>query len=211
MHGPDDGGPPPTRDQLAAWLAGDAEAARALFGRHRQELLSRAQSHRLMRRLKNHVTAEDMVDEVFLRALSSGLLQRFEDRGKGSLMGGLYTVLDRTLKDAVRRHLDTDKRGRDVDLQTLDEASQRAVAGALRAPDPTPTSRVRANDLLELCRTALPPREWDVWRRLHVEGQDYATIAAQLSLTEAAVRGLVYRARERIVTLLGDGAGGAGA
>src|SRR5262245_22188671 len=93
MRGPDDGGPPPTRAQLAAWLAGDAEAARALFSRHRDELLARAQSHRLMRRLKGHVTAEDMVAEVFLRALSSGLLQRFEVRGKGSLMGGLYTVL----------------------------------------------------------------------------------------------------------------------
>lgn len=209
MHGPDDGGPPPTRDQLAAWLAGDAEAERALFGRHRAELLARAQSHRLTRRLRGQVTAEDMVDEVFLRALSSGLLQRFEDRGKGSLMGALYTVLDRTLKDAVRRHLGTDKRGQDVGFVSLDEASLRAAGGGLRAPDPTPTSRVRANDLLDLCRTALPPREWDVWRRLHVEGQDHATIAAQLSLSEAAVRGLVYRARERIVTLLGDGAGGA--
>ena len=46
---PDPDGPPPTREQLAAWLAGDAEAARALFARHRDELLTRAQAHRLMR------------------------------------------------------------------------------------------------------------------------------------------------------------------
>ncbi len=209
MEVPDDGGPPPTREQLAAWLAGDAEAARALFARHRAELLERAQAHRLTRRLRDHVTPEDMVDEVFLRALSSGLLHRFEDRGQGSLMGALYTVLDRTLKDAARRHLGTEKRGQDAAHVSLDDASLRAAARALASSDPTPTSRVRANDLLDVCRAALPPREWDVWRRRHVEGLDFATIATQLGITEAAARSLVHRARERIVTLLGEDRGGA--
>jgi len=205
---PDPDGPPPTREQLAAWLAGDAEAARALFARHRDELLTRAQAHRLMRSLRRHVTPEDVVDEVFLRALSSGLLTRFEDRGKGSLMGALYTVLDRVLADAARRHFGTLKRGAGIEHVALDEALLRGHEGTPAASDPTPTSHARTTDLLDLCRTALPPREWEVWRLRQVENLDFAAIAARLELSESAVRGLHFRAKERIVTLLGGRPGG---
>jgi RNA polymerase sigma factor (sigma-70 family) len=203
MDIPEDDSPPPTREQLAAWLAGDAEAARGLFARHRDELLARAQAHRLMRPLRRQVTPEDVVDEVFLRALSSGLFRRFEDRGKGSLMGALYTVLDRVLADQARRHFGTQKRGAGVEHVALDEALLGAGDGAPASGDPTPTSHARASDLLDICRTALPAREWEVWRLRQVESLDFGDIAGRLHLSESAVRGLHFRAKERIVTLLG--------
>ena len=200
----EDGRFPPTREQLAAWLAGDAEAARSLFARHRAELLERVQGHRLMRLLRRHVTDEDIVDEVFLRALSSGLLARFEDRGRGSLMGALYTVLERVLSDAARRHFGTLKRGAGLQHVALDEAALGVDGDSPASADPTPTSQARTHDLLDRCRSVLSAREWEVWRLRHVESLDFASIGARLQLSEAAVRGLHFRARERIVTLLGE-------
>ena len=152
MDIPEDDPPPPTREQLAAWLSGDAEAARGLFARHRDELLARAQTHRLMRPLRRHVTPEDVVDEVFLRALSSGLLTRFEDRGKGSLMGALYTVLDRVLADAALERAEVPAQASSTSRST------RPCCAATRARPPRPTPRPPATPAPRTCSTCAARR-----------------------------------------------------
>src|SRR5262249_39660261 len=74
-----------TRDLLARYLAGDLDAERKLFERHRQALIAKARSARQLRAVERDVTAEDVVQEVMWRVLSSGMLRTFEDRGRGSL------------------------------------------------------------------------------------------------------------------------------
>jgi hypothetical protein len=69
------GQPTLTRELLERYRAGDFEAERELFERFRGELLARTRSHPRMRPIAREVTPEDVVQEVFWRVLSGGLLR----------------------------------------------------------------------------------------------------------------------------------------
>lgn len=92
-----------TRELLERYRAGAFSAEERLFGRFRERLLALARAHSGLRAVSRHASAEDVVQEVFWRLLSSGALARFEDRGPGSLEALMRTILDRTVVDVVRR------------------------------------------------------------------------------------------------------------
>jgi len=190
-----------TAELLDQYLAGDRESERLLFERHRAELIDRARSARWMRGLHRYTTPEDLVGEVFVRALSSGLLRHFESRGSGSLGGALAKVLGDVAVDAYRRHGAT-KRGAGLRAFSLEEHGTEArMTGDRRLPGEatTPTSSARQHELLELCRAVLPAREWEVWWMCEVEGRDSPSVAATLGVSDSAVRGTLHRARKRIL------------
>jgi RNA polymerase sigma factor (sigma-70 family) len=178
---------------LSRFHSGDVDAERKLFERHRSELLERATSHRLMRYLRRHITAEDAVDEVFVRALSSGLFTDLQDNGRGSLGRALAKYLDYTLLDACRRH-GAQMRGPNAKRDGCDSA----VMDTLSTPDPTPTGLARFAELRDLCQKYLEPREWEVWRLSIIEGLDHASISRRLGISAAAVRGLLFRAKNKV-------------
>src|SRR5882672_1656625 len=155
---PKDGGSETlTRELLARYRAGDLRAERRLFDRFRGVLLARASANSLFRTHARHVSSEDVVQEVFWRAVSSGLLQRFEDRGSGSLERALGVILERTLVDTARR-LGAQKRASDgqaVELDALAHHERRRGERALVSPEATPTSRARAAELIQECRALL--------------------------------------------------------
>ena len=194
-----------TREQVADYLAGDPIASRELFERHREVLLRRTRGHGSMRALRHATAPEDIVDEVFLRALSSGFLERFEDRGRGSLGRALFTILDRTLADACRRYGSL-KRQANAGTLSLDgeDAGGRIPdhASRLASEDPTPTSAARAAELIELCERLLDVREWEFWRLAEVEGLDSPDIARRCGVSDSAVRGVLFRARAKLVRAL---------
>ena len=199
-----------TKELLALYRRGDTEAERRVFETHRNMLLEEATRHRLMRFLKRFSTPEDVVDEVLLRALSSGLLtDRFQDRGRGSLRKMLSRVLDRVLLDGCRRH-GAAKRGegrRDASLDAPAEGSDEAGSGLpepVLSGEPTPTSNARASELIELCRRHLNDREWSVWSLIEVEGLDPGAAAERLDESPASVRGVLFRARAKLLKLLGS-------
>lgn len=199
-----DSSPTLTRDLLARYLCGDHEAERSLFDRHRALLLRKARGHRLLRPIARQVLAEDIVQEVFWRALSSGMLRGFEDRGRGSLAAALTLVLERTLMDAGRR-LSAQKRGGDLAQRVSSDLS--AAPSPACSRDPTPTSCARESELLELCRRELSPREWEVFERVELGGATREEVAASLGESAAAVRGLLFRARGKLSRALGRGGG----
>lgn len=194
-----------TKELLARYLAGDLDAERRLFELRRAELVERARRHRGLRALRERTAAEDAVQEVFWRALSSGLFARFEDRGPGSLDAALRVVLDRTIVD-MRRRFDSKKRG------TLAESKGLGVSGdglwlgeLLPADDPTPTASASAEDLVALARRLLSEREWHIWRSIDVEGSTPIELARELGESPAAIRGVLHRARERLKPFLSSG------
>ena len=187
----------PTRDILAAYLAGDGAAERKLFERHRARLLDRARGHRLMRFLRTRMTSDDVVDEVFLRSLASGFFREFRDGGPGSLDRALGGVLEHVLLDACRR-LGARKRGANVTHESCDQIVDDSVAAAT----PTPTGEARLGEMIERCRQELEPREWEAWRLVEIEGLGISDVARRMRASDAAVRGLCFRARARLVKLL---------
>ena len=203
LRGP---GPTLTRELLERYLSGDRESEARLFEGHRDDLVRRVRSASWMSGLRGLVTPEDLVQEVFVRALSSGMLRDFEDRGRGSLARALAKVLDDVAVDTYRRH-GTLKRGGGVPgLQARDEAAEEGeVAASSPARDATPTSNAREKEILELCRDVLEPREWQVWQLSEVEGLDSRAVAERLGATPAAVRGVLHRARKRILRRMADG------
>jgi RNA polymerase sigma factor (sigma-70 family) len=201
---------PPTRDLLDRYRAGDAAAELALFERLRTQLLAKASAHPRLRTLRRHVSAEDAVHEVSWRALSSGLLTRFEDRGPGSLEAALLTILDRTLVDMGRRH-GARKRGGDALVHSLDASKEfsgdssvaRTMAEALPDSATTPSVRARSNELLANCRQILSPREFEAWKLVECLEQDSVDAGRRMGVSDSSVRGLVKRAKAKLVSALG--------
>ncbi len=194
-----------TRTLIEKYLSGDRESERQLFEAHRSELVARVGSSQWMSGLSAHVTPEDLVDEVFLRALSSGFLRHFEDRGRGSLTRALAAILDDVAVDTYRR-LGASKRGGRVVARSYDRQDEvqdtRQGTVALPSREVTPTSNARARELLKLCQELLEPREWEVWRLCELEGLDSPAVAERLNTSDAAVRGVLHRARKRILRAL---------
>jgi RNA polymerase sigma factor (sigma-70 family) len=190
-----------TRELLARYRAGDLRAERRLFERFRDVLLTRARANSLFRTHARHVSSEDVVQEVFWRAVSSGLLQRFEDRGSGSLERALVVILERTLVDTARR-LGAQKRaaeGQAVELDQLAHQDRRGGERSLISPEATPTSRARAAELIQECRALLDDAEWDVWRMVELDGLAQVEVAGLTGSTLATVRCTLFRAREKLI------------
>jgi RNA polymerase sigma factor (sigma-70 family) len=201
---PSDGAQPTlTKELLARYLAGDFAAEERLFSRFRTALLERARRHPRLRPLARDCTAEDVVQEVFRRVLASGLLNAFEDRGRGTLEAVLTRVLENTLVDFGRR---ASARKRGGTHERLDALETGVAPGLDRLPadDTTPTNRARSKELVELAGRELEPRELEAWRWVEIEGLDAADVARRMKSTPAAIRGLVFRARAKLIRALSD-------
>ncbi len=194
-----------TRDLLNGYLSGNRQAECELFEQHRERLLQRVQREHWMAGLSKYASPEDLVGEVFVRALSSGLLLDFTSRGSGSLSKLLFKLLDNVAVDTYRRH-GAGKRGGGRMPASYDAGDEGAKTGhgapAVASMDTTPTSKVRAGELLERCRAALEPREWEIWHMAEVEGFDSLEIAERLNTTDSAARGVLRRARNKLLTKL---------
>jgi len=194
-----------TREFLQLARKGDAEAEWRLFSRYSVILRDEARRHRLMRFISNMATPDDIVSEVWVRGYASGSLQAFEDRGRGSLRRFLCVLLDRTMVDLTRRFGAVKRRsllacrGFEVDSGTKANCSVTKVADV---KEPTPTSNVRADELLRLCEEVLEEKEWRIWKLAESDGLDSAEIGVRLGISSSAVRGVLFRARAKLITAL---------
>jgi DNA-directed RNA polymerase specialized sigma24 family protein len=193
-----------TAELLAGYLAGEREAAARLFERFRGELLRRARRHPLMGAVSRVHTPEDVAQDVLTRALRADLFTRYQDRGPGTLGALLGVVLTHTLEDHARR-LGALKHGGGELPTSLDASGDDGPQRErLAAPQPSPSAEVRATDVLERSRRLLEPHEWDLWRLLEVDGLRPEDIAGLVGRTSASVRGVLFRARLKLVAGLRD-------
>jgi DNA-directed RNA polymerase specialized sigma24 family protein len=157
-----------------------------------------------MRGLEAHTTSEDVVAEVFARALAGGFFERFADRGRGSLERAMTSILERTLADGYRR-LGAHRRGLSLALRAGGAPSRsRHEPDHIPATDATPTSSARAAELLDLCRKTLDEEEWEVWRATEILGLDSLAIAGHIGKSASAARSILHRARMKLLRVLAD-------
>jgi len=149
-------------------------------------------------------TPEDVVQDVLARALKADLFARYEDRGPGTLGALLGVVLTHTLED-LARSLGALKHGAGEPPVSLDASEDDgAQHERLVAPAPSPSAEVRAKDVLERSRQLLEPHEWDLWRLVEVDGLRPGDIAELTGRSPAAVRGVLFRARVKLMAGLRD-------
>lgn len=187
-----------TAAEYERWRAGDDGGFEALHSRLSPLLTARIRSHRAWRRLAGVADLDDVLQETWRRALPSAL-QRFQDRGPGALRALLAKAADRTVVDMLRRS--TAKRrgpGQCVELQ--DESLGQHMPGRPRTA--TPTSQARATELEETAQRLLSPREIEVWELVELQGYTREEAAFATRTTASAVRGLLLRARTKLIAHL---------
>ena len=170
--------PAPTDAALiAAWQAGDEQAAAELVRRHARTLarfLSGAGAP--------EADVDDLVQETFIRAFRA--VGKF--RGQCRFHTWLLTIGGNVLKDAYRRHRRTRVVPLADDLQAADgDPHERAVAGEAEA-------RLAAG--LE----RLPRMQREVFLLRAQQGLEYEEIAAALGTTPGAARVHYHHAVKRL-------------
>lgn len=171
---------------LERMRAGDRAAGEALFRRHRTKLLCALRA-RLAPEARCVVEREDLVQETFREALLS--IDRFRWRGEGAFLAWLLQIATHTLQDLVRREAA-------APLERVEGSRGTRIAEALRDSATPSAAVVRAEEvaLLERALEGLPEGERDALIRRKLLGQDYASLAHDLGLSEGAARMRVSRA-----------------
>lgn len=164
-------------------------------------LAARVRRSKLWPALEPRYQLDDVVQEVWARVIPVAR-KSFRPSGAGSFLAFLGTLCDRCMVDLARRGT-ARKRGEGEQPHSLDARSDGKDATPAGGRSETPTSHARCSELEEIARTVLGERELAAWEQ--VELQDYTAPEAGLALdcSDAAVRGLLLRARAKLVLRLG--------
>ena len=161
---------------MTAIAHGNRQAFREVYRRYAALILGYS-----VRLLNNRSTAEEVTQEVWLKVVRAAASYR----GEGSLKAWLFTVTRRTAFNYMRDHLsDPEVALAEVNLSATDLEEQvlaRAEIGRVR-------EAVAA--LPEAQRVALT-----LWL---TEDLSYGEIASQMQVSEAAVKSLLFRARQNL-------------
>lgn len=173
-----------------AWVdrlrAGDASAFDAVFAAYKRRIYAY-----LLRMTRRKDTAEDLVQETFLR-----LAQRARALAADTRLGAyLFTIAHRLFV--------TWSRARQVRAQLAGDLPAREVAGD--APNPLEAlADSQAQRALERAFAALPPAYREVALLVGVEGLRPTEVAEILGQRPEAVRQRLARARTQLAAALGD-------
>ncbi len=182
----------PDVQRMLAFCAGDDSAFDPLFDRWARPLL-----HFLERMVHDAATAEELVQEAFLRV--HGARSRYRPEAKFSTW--LYRIGTNLALNELRR-----PRRRRPHSST--DSSPEAPPLYLVSETPSP------DDMLEVRRRGarverelekLPERQRAALWLSAVEGMSYAEVATALETSEKSVKALVHRARVALVQRLGTG------
>jgi RNA polymerase sigma-70 factor (ECF subfamily) len=201
-----------TNDLLERAAAGDTASWGTLL-MHHQERLRRLVALRLDHRMQGRMDAQDVLQEVLVRALT----RRDDYLSQRSLPFYLWLrgVAGHVLLELHRRHLGTEMRdaNREVPLQTgpMPEASSFALAARLVGHDTRPSEaamraerRLRLQQALDL----LDVLDREVLALRHYEQLTTPEIAVVLGIKPAAAGKRYLRALERLKELLRQMPGG---
>lgn len=171
----------PDGELVARIAEGDAAAARALMARHLPRILSVAR-----RMLGNLADAEDVSQEVFLRAWNSAAKWR---PGQAKFETWLHRVAVNQCYDRLRK-----KRG-----VALDDIADPVD------PGPMPGAALEASDTVKAVEAALvrlPDRQRAAIVLCHYEGQSNIAAAETLGISVDALESLLARGRRALREML---------
>ena len=197
---------------LMAYRAGDARAFERLVARHEKPVWNF-----LRRFVTNAATAEDLLQEVFLRVVKSAHEQESEWRGAAKFSTWLYTIARNLCVDHARRAVHRDAASLDgpghgrAQAETETEATLHdRIASPAPAPDAAVADR-QAKARIDAAIAALPPDQREVFLMREVMEMPFAEIAAAVGVSEPTVKSRMRYALEKLraslVELGGDEAG----
>jgi RNA polymerase sigma-70 factor (ECF subfamily) len=164
--------------------AGDARAFAVLYERHRARLFSY-----LVRLLRDHHLAEDLLQETFVRVFRG----RGQYEASGHFLPWLFSIARRLVIDHYRRgRVRWDEEpGASESVAASDRTDHRAEAGELLAR-------------VDRALAQLPPAQREVILLSRVAGMDATEIARIIGSTPGAVRVALHRALRRLGALIGE-------
>jgi RNA polymerase sigma-70 factor (ECF subfamily) len=171
---------------MLAFAAGDQAAFAALFERWSRPLL-----RYLERLVREAATAEDLVQEAFVRVHRA----RNQYRPEARFSTWLYRIATHLAWNELRRP----RRRASHESVDGDEAVPLAAESA---PIDELVHARRVSAEVEAALAALPERQRAALWLAAVEGQSYAEVALALETSETAVKALVHRARAALVEAL---------
>jgi len=151
--------------------------------------------------------AEDVTQEVFVTvAVKVGSFRR--ERPEDTFRGWLWTITRHKLGHWIRRQRTREQAAGGTDLQRRLLAVALPEVGSELA-DANSAGAVAGlhQRALQLIRTEFEDRSWEAFRRLVLEGQRPADVAADLGMSRSAVYVTKSRILRRLREVLGDAPG----
>jgi len=194
-----------TDEQLMqAFREGNARAFELLLARHERKVWN------FLRRSVDPTTAEDLLQEVFLRVIKAQAAS-VDWKGEAKFTTWVYAIARNLCIDHARRAVHRDARSLDGPTRAEDEAGEtlheRLAHGARDAEGLASDGQVRAR--VEEAVAALPPDQREVFLLREVMDMPFAEIAAVVGAPEPTVKSRMRYALERLREALEDLRGGA--
>lgn len=186
--------------------AGDRAALSQLLLLHFDDLHQHVES-RISPRLQGLMRADDILQQTFLRAAQA--IGTFELRHADAFRGWLRTIADNLVRDAEKRR----RRERRFPAFPRQVAGGDARGSTPEAMDQlpgsmtSPSGRVQRQEAvhhLQAALAGLPEDQREVLRRRYLLGQSLDEIAHATGRTRGAVRGLCFRGRQNVRTVMGQ-------
>lgn len=147
--------------------------------------------------------ADDILQQTFVRAAQS--IKSFEDRDVGSLRGWLKTIATNLIKDAQKRR-GRERRATAAQASHSDDGSFLQAVERLSGDLTPPFKRAQRSESIRRMRVAmasLPTEQRDIVERYYLQTQTLEQIAETTGRTVSAIRGICYRARKNLRSLMG--------
>lgn len=183
-----------THGLLQRLLAGDRAAGEELVRAH-YEPLRRAVRPYFGRELRRVLEEEELLQRAFLRALGS--LERFEWRGKGAFLAWMKGIALNQVRAELARRGGHERAPGDEEAEPLVER--------LPGREGTPSQALALREeeqRIEDALLSLSEEERELVTNRKLLGQDYASLAEDLGISEGAVRTKLSRALNRMTVYL---------
>ncbi len=170
---------------------GDRASFDQLFNRYRERIL-RVVRAKLLGRLAQHVEAEDILQEVWVKAYRQ--FSTFRARGHGSFRSWIMTIVARVIVDTARRYSAQKRASRGKAVLSLDAKitdSTIALADKIASSARTPSTKTWIKENLAWVKEAidsLPERQRGVITARYLEGYTIAETAERIGISQEAVR-----------------------
>ncbi len=179
---------------------GDREARGRLYERLQPALIGRIRRHPLYREVMTYTGEDDIVAGAILRCEEEEALAGGLDGRSGSVRRFLNRIVDGEVLDVFRRGMAAKRGGGWRRLRADNMLEGDEVAVELLSAEPTPTSEVRYRETCDRFRAALNDREWQLLEAVSIQGMSSEEVAAVHGTTAAAIRGVLLRARAKVIT-----------
>jgi RNA polymerase sigma-70 factor (ECF subfamily) len=177
----------PDSELLRAAVDGDVPALTTLYERHIDGLFAFV----LFRVGRNPHLAEDVVQDSFLYALDHA---RSFDPSRGTFRAWLHT----SSRNLIRKHLETNRETEKLEATwaRIDASLVQVFAALAEAPlGEEVLEREETRDLVHMTIANLPERYRLALEHKYLRGESLSELAERFSLTEAAAKSLLARAR----------------